>query len=212
MVRACALVGGAFTAIACATTHPENPDLDKFPPGVAGSTDITYYDVHGRTARELLAQLRELGPKTSSGSFFAETRSPMRWTWRTKADGGGRCTLTQVQVLVHSEMTMPRWVPPADTEPGVYTAWQKAMAALQTHEIGHKDISARAAREILQRLNSVSTFCTGLGDEVKRMTDAIIARERSEQSAYDAETRHGATQGAVFPPRPSPRAPRYRHE
>lgn len=95
---------------------------------------------------------------------------------------------------------MPRWVPPADTEPGVYGQWQASMAALQRHEIGHKDISARAAREILQRLNAVSTFCNGLGDEVKRMTDGIIARETAAQSAYDAETRHGRTQGTAFPP------------
>jgi predicted secreted Zn-dependent protease len=202
-LRAGALVVAATIALnACATTHPENPDLDKFPPGVGGSTDITYYDVHGRTARELVTQLRALGPKTSSGAFWAETRSPMRWTWRTRSEGGGRCSLTSVQVYVHSEMTMPRWVPPADTEPGLYAAWQNSMAALQTHEIGHKDISARAARDILQRLNAVESFCSGLNDEAKRVTDGIIARERTEQEAYDAQTRHGLTQGTAFPPRP----------
>jgi len=203
VLRSGALVAIAVAATACATTHPENPELDKFPPGVAGSTDITYYDIHGRTARELSLQLRELGPKTSSGAFFAETSSPIRWTWRSKASGTGQCMLTQVQVIIHSEMTMPRWVPPADTEPGVYASWLKMISALQTHEIGHKDIAARAAREILQRLNGVNTFCTSLSNDVKRLTDAIITRERSEQLAYDAETRHGVTQGATFPPRPT---------
>jgi predicted secreted Zn-dependent protease len=202
LLRVCMLLGAASVATACVMTHPENPDLDKFPPGVAGSTDITYYDIHGRTGRELVLQLRELGPKLPSGAFWAETHSPIRWTWRTKPDGNGRCTLTQVQVQIRSEMTMPRWMPPADTEPGLYASWQKSMAALQTHEIGHKDIAARAAREILQKLNAVSTFCNGLSAEVSRMTDGIMARERTEQSAYDAETRHGLTQGTAFPPRP----------
>lgn len=208
LVRVCAFIATVVAASACATTHPENPDLDKFPPGVAGSTEITYYDIQGSTARDLVTQLRLLGPKLPSGAFWAETRSPMRWTWRTKPDGGGRCTLTQVQVLVHAEMTMPRWVPPADTEPGLYASWQKSMAALQTHEIGHKDIAAATAREILQKLNAVSTFCTGLSDEVKRMTDGILARDRAEQDAYDAQTRHGLTQGTAFPPRPSLPSPK----
>jgi predicted secreted Zn-dependent protease len=208
LLRVCAFIGIVISATGCATTHPENPDLDKFPPGVAGSTDITYYDIHGRTARELVTQLHELGPKLPTGAFWAETRSPIRWTWRTKSDRGGRCTLTQVQVLVRSEMTLPRWVPPADTEPGLYASWQKSMAALQTHEIGHKDIAARAAREILQKLNAVSTFCTGLSADVNRMTDGIIARERTEQSAYDAQTRHGLTQGTAFPPRPVRASPK----
>jgi predicted secreted Zn-dependent protease len=206
LVRLCAFVGSAVASAidvtACVTTHPESPDLDKFPPGVAGSTNVTYYDVHGRTARDLVAQISELGPKLSSGAFWAETHSPMRWTWRTKPDRTGRCTLTQVQVFIHSEITMPRWVPPADTEPGLYASWMKSMAAMQTHEIGHKDISGRAAREVLQRLNAVNTFCNGLNDEVKRMTDGIMARERSEQEGYDAQTRHGITQGTAFPTRP----------
>jgi predicted secreted Zn-dependent protease len=185
----------------CAAKHPENPALDAFPPGIAGSTDITYYDVHGRTAQELVAQLRTLGPKTLTGAYWAETHSPIRWTWRTKPDGGGRCTLQQVQVVIRSEMLMPRWVPPADTEPGLYDAWRQSMAGLQTHEIGHKDISARAAREVLQRLNAVSTFCEGLSTEVKRMTDGIMTKLAFDQAQYDAETRHGLTQGTVFPPR-----------
>ena len=137
-------IAACVTVAACAAKHPENPALDAFPPGIAGSTDITYYDVHGRTAPELVAQLRALGPRTTTGAYWAETQSPIHWTWRTRADGGGRCTLQQVQVVVHSEMTMPRWVPPADTEPGLYDAWKQSMAALQTHEIGH-ETSALAA-------------------------------------------------------------------
>lgn len=197
---AAALLSGALAA--CAPKHPDNPALDAFPPGVAGSTDVTYYDVTGRTARELVAQLRALGPKTSTGAYWAETRSPMRWTWRSKPTGGGFCELTSVQVFVRSEMTMPRWIPPADTEPGLYDAWKRSMAALQTHEIGHKDISARAARQVLQQLNAVHSYCDGLSAEIKRLTDGIMARTAAEQAQYDLTTRHGLTQGTAFPPRP----------
>lgn len=199
---ALALMATGSIVLACAPKHPDNPALDAFPPGVAGSTDITYYDVKGHTARELVTQLRELGPKTSTGAYWAETRSPMRWTWRSKATGGGFCELTSVQVIVRSEMTMPRWVPPADTEPGLYDAWKRSMAALQTHEIGHKDISARAARQVLEKLNGVHSYCDGLSAEIKRLTDDIMARTAAEQAQYDLVTRHGLTQGTAFPPRP----------
>ncbi len=96
----------ALLAVACATTHPENPALDAFPAGVAGSTDVTYYDVHGTTARELVADMRRLGPKTETGaSFFGETQSPLRWEWKTRHDGPN-CTVSDVSVYVRSEITL----------------------------------------------------------------------------------------------------------
>src|SRR5215471_21134032 len=103
----------ALLTLGCATVHPENPALDAFPPGVAGSTDVTYYDIHGTTARELVTEMRRLGPKTETGSFFGETQSPLRWEWRLRHDGA-RCTATDVSVSIRSEITLPRWTPPSD--------------------------------------------------------------------------------------------------
>ena len=199
---ACCSLGALLAG--CATKHPDNPALDLFPAGVDGSTDITYYDIHGRTARELVAQLRQLGPRTSTGAFWAEAQSPMLWTYRTRTDGGERCSLTNVHILVHTEITMPRWVPPADTEPGVYDQWQESMAALTMHEVGHKNISAHAAREVLDRLKAISTDCNDIGTVAARATDAIMVKMRADQAKYDAETHHGQTQGVAFPPPKKP--------
>jgi predicted secreted Zn-dependent protease len=199
MRRTLALVS-ATMLVACAPKHPENPALDAFPPGVVGSTDIAYYDIHGRTAPELVAEMRRLGPKTSGSSFFGETRTPIRWDWRTRNDGA-LCQVTSARVYVRSQITLPRWTPPADTVPGLAAQWQEFLGALEQHEIGHKDISGREAQEILHRLQSMSTSCASLTTEAKRLTDGIIARGSAEQARYDIDTRHGLTQGAVFPPR-----------
>ncbi len=201
LVAASAIALGLIAA-ACATTHPENPALDAFPPGVAGSTDVTYYDVHGTTARELVAEMRRLGPKTETGAiFFGETHSPLRWEWKTRHDGP-TCTASDVGVYVRSDITLPRWSPPADAPPALIEQWKQFLAALETHEIGHKDISARAARDVLTAIRRLNTMCTSFSVEAKRVTDGIVTRLRIEQATYDAQTRHGATQGATFPPRP----------
>lgn len=192
----------ALLAMACATAHPENPALDAFPPGVAGSTDVTYYDVHGTTARELVAEMRRLGPKTETGaSFFGETHSPLRWDWKTRHDGPN-CTVNDVNVYVRSEITLPRWTPPSDAPPALVEQWKQFLTALETHEIGHKDISGRAARDVLTAIRRLNTSCVSFSAEAKRVTDGIVTRLRVEQAEYDAQTRHGATQGATFPPRP----------
>ena len=182
----------------CATKHPENPALDAFPAGIVGSTDVVYYDVHGRTARELVDDMRRLGPQ--NGRYFGEAQSPLRWTWRTKSDGAG-CRTSSASVVMRSEITLPRWTPPADTVPGVFAQWKTFLSALETHEVGHKDISARHAREMLTALQRLSGFCSSLDSDRRRITDDILARMREEQVKYDADTRHGVTQGAVFPAR-----------
>jgi predicted secreted Zn-dependent protease len=192
----------ALLAVGCATAHPENPALDAFPPGVAGSTDVTYYDVHGTTARELVADMRRLGPKTETGaSFFGETHSPLRWEWKTRHDGPS-CTASDVSVFIRSEITLPRWTPPSDAPSALVAQWNQFLAALETHEIGHKDLSGRAARDVLTSIRRLNTLCTSFSTEAKRVTDGIVTRLRVEQAGYDAQTRHGVTQGATFPRRP----------
>ncbi len=55
---------------------------------------------------------------------------------------------------------------------------------------------------MLTAIRRLNTMCTSFSAEAKRVTDGIVTRQRVEQEAYDAQTRHGATQGATFPPRP----------
>lgn len=186
---------------ACASNKTGNPALDDFPPGVVGGTEITYYDIQGRTAPQLVSEMRRLGPKVGTGTFFGEAQSPLRWSWRSK-NNGVNCTLTSVSVRIRSDITMPRWTPPADTVPGLFAQWKQFIDGLERHEAGHKDISARGAKDILHKLQTLTAPCASVSDEVQRTTSEIMTRVRNEQVAYDTETRHGFTQGAIFPPRP----------
>lgn len=187
---------------ACASGGTGKPALDDFPPGVTGGAEVTYYDIKGSTAPQLVAEMRKLGPQ--DGRYFGETHSPLRWTWRTR-NNGVNCTLTAVSVRMRSDVTLPRWTPPKDTLPGLATQWNQFIAALETHEVGHKNIAARGAKDILHKLQTLSAPCASMSNEANRMTADIVTRMRAEQVAYDAETRHGATQGATFPGRrPNP--------
>src|SRR4051812_29961269 len=148
----------ALCAVACASA-PHDPVLDKYPASVNGHTSVTYYDVHGRTLAELRTDMLRSGPKISGSSFVGETRSPMRWSWKTESAGTSSCAIKDVTVFVNAQILLPRWTPPADTEPGLYAEWQRFIAALETHEAGHKDISAKAARDLTERLRGLSGFC-----------------------------------------------------
>jgi len=198
---ACLLIGLAVGANACATAA-RNPVLDSYPVGVSGRTTVEYYDVHGSTFAELRADMRRLGPKINGGSFVGETRSPMRWSWRTKPVGTGSCSIEDIRVSMNAQILLPRWTPPAGADSALVREWKRFIEALEVHEAGHKDISARAGREIVEQLRGMSGPCSQVGTRANDAARRIFDRARDEQARYDAETRHGLTQGTTFgPPR-----------
>lgn len=195
------LAGFAFHTVSCAST-PRNPVLDRYPAGVEGRTSVTYYDVQGRTYAELHAEMRRLGPKISGGSYVGETRSPTTWSWRAESTPGGNCTLRDVRVHVSAEILLPRWAPPPDADSGVVAEWTRFIAALETHEAGHKDISARAGRDLKDQLRSLTGPCSQVSAQANSIAGRIMDEANLAQKRYDAETRHGLTQGTGFGPAP----------
>ena len=185
-------------ALAGACVPPHAKVLDKYPPGVVGRTTVTYYDVQGRTIAELHASMRKNGPKIGDSSFVGETRSPLRVNWRTESTGPGSCALSHVTVTVTAQVLLPHWQPPADTEPGVFAEWTRFSAALETHEAGHKDITAKAGQEIVDRLSNLSGSCSMIGTHARDVANGIVDRASEAQRKYDADTRHGILQGTTF--------------
>lgn len=183
--------------VACAG-RPRDPILDAYPRDVVGFTSVTYYDVHGRTVAELRADMRRQGPKIADTNFVAETRSPMRWQWHTRPEGIASCSMKDAHVFMNAQILLPRWTPPADTEPGLIAEWTRFIAALETHEAGHKNISAKGASELTQRLMALSGPCSTISDRAGNIGRSISARVEDEQRQYDAETRHGILQGTSF--------------
>jgi predicted secreted Zn-dependent protease len=187
----------AWCAASCASA-PHNPVLDSYPAGVEGRTTVTYYDVHGRTYGELHADMRRLGPKIYGASFVGETRSPMSWSWRAESSTGGSCTLRDVRVRVNAEILLPRWTPPADADSSVVTEWKRFIAALEAHEAGHKDIAAKAGRDLKDQLRGLMGMCSIVGMRANDVARRVIDAASAAQKNYDAETRHGLTQGTGF--------------
>jgi predicted secreted Zn-dependent protease len=190
----------AAVIVAACASAPRNPVLDKYPPGVTGRTSVFHYDIQGRTFDELRADMRRKGPKIDGTSFVGEARSPMRWSWRTESTGGGTCSIRDVTVSVNAQITLPRWTPPADAESGLVDQWKRFSAALEEHEAGHKDISAKAGREITKQLHGLSGQCAMLSTRANDLARTIVGRAAEEQTRYDATTRHGLTQGTAFGP------------
>jgi predicted secreted Zn-dependent protease len=189
-------IGVVIAAAAYIPTRPEPAVVEKFSRGIVDSSAVKYYDIGGRTPGEVAKSMEQLGAETNG--HLGHPRATYRPAWHTIKSADGSCDLTAVRVITVSQPVLPRWTPSADPVPGLSAEWQRFASALEQHEAGHRDITARGAHELLDGMLALKTFCSQVPRDVKRLTDSIAAQTDSRQAAYDALTRDGGSQGAVF--------------
>ena len=79
--------------------------------------------------------------------------------------------------------------------------WRRYLDALTEHESGHRETGFRAATDIAEVLPALPAkpTCEEAEEAANVAAREVLERYRKLDTEYDGETRHGATQGAVFP-------------
>ncbi len=101
-----------------------------------------------------------------------------------------------VDVGVLAVVRLPHLRPPLGTSPALVERWNHYVDALRRHERGHVAIARAAARAVLEALSELPPSAPP--PIVARAASAALAEIRAAERAYDVDTRHGASQGAVF--------------
>ena len=168
-------------------------------------TEITeeheYYDVSGTTPEEIRHHMTKNGTKWDDGQTYdAVTTWDIRYRYDTTREGGG-CYVTSAKTKIGIIFRYPRFTPQPETPESVLNRWNTYMNNLQLHEIGHRDLAVDAAHEISESLSAMGSFttCREADKAVAAVAKEKLGRMKQSQKDYDATTRHGATQGAVFP-------------
>ena len=167
----------------------------------ANDAEIEYYDIRGSSARELRNEMNAKGPVGTRGERVdGHTHWNTSWKYRYAPSDGG-CAFTQIEVVAEGTITLPRWTDEANASGALAQKWRAFSIALRRHEEGHYAHSLKAAEEIevLGRTFSVPGSCATIQQAFKEQSKAIIDKYRAADAAYDAETRHGKTQGVRFP-------------
>jgi predicted secreted Zn-dependent protease len=194
-------LSSAASASALASELPAAPDPQAAAglPGVVQVTAATsYYDVEGADIRALLASLRQRGPSDGHGTWAASTSWVFRWTYQPTVDAG--CRVRVARVNLDLAYTYPRWDAPNGVAPNVTTAWQGYLSRVELHEHGHRDIAEAAANDLARALEALPghASCDALAETARATAAELLARHAQAQVAYDRDTGHGATQGAVL--------------
>lgn len=160
-----------------------------------------YYDVRGSTAGELKEGMKIYGVRWNDGKRYdAFTGWYVEWGYVFNSMGN-LCAIEKVSTKVSVTYFLPRWKDSDGADPGLQERWDRFIDALRRHEEGHKEIAVEAALEIekgVARLNSYKG-CNALRNIADATAQEIIQIFIAQQEAYDERTKHGRTQGAVFP-------------
>ncbi len=181
-----------------ATPDAEPVAISTKNPGLKEDTDTNYYQIYGSTEADLRSQMTDCGPK-EGGSYDAYTAYYVNWNYNLKP-GTNDCALQDVVVGVKVDFYYPKWDATGDYQAGLKEKWQTYMRALDVHENGHKQNMVDGAQEIFQTLSNFSALnCQTAKTQADEKAYGILDNSITKDKAYDKETSHGATQGAVFP-------------
>jgi len=163
---------------------------------------VEFYDVQGISGRELLKSLNDRGPAGKDGvRFHGFTKWHVRWTYQFRSKGK-LCEIQSLETEPSGIMTLPKWDSPDRASTKLKQEWARYSAALRVHEDGHYHLGVSAAKEIKQRLSSLTNAsgCKALQQEIDSKASAIISEFNAKDLEYDATSQHGSTQGARFFP------------
>ena len=179
-----------FLAAAAPADKPERPGQ------VERNVRTQYYDVEGRTARELLQALRAKRPD----DYFGETAYQISFEYRTRRQGN-LCTLVDPVVRLEVVMTLPRWQPGHGVSQVLKQDWAHFIRRLEQHEGQHLRLAEQGAQEVQNVLATAQGSCATLGTFVGERAQRIMERYDRLNRAYDTRTENGMYEGAHWPVR-----------
>lgn len=155
---------------------------------------VEHYDVRGHDGPALLEDLARRGPQ----GFHGMTNWHFDYRYRYAPQGGG-CRVTSVSTSVRGRILMPRWVDAHRATPALRATWARYQSALMAHEEGHIATGESLTRALKTDLGAMqAATCEHLRAQVDAAAQILIDEHLARDRAYDARTRHGATQGAYL--------------
>jgi predicted secreted Zn-dependent protease len=163
---------------------------------------IATYNVAGKTVNEISKSLESNAmpdPNEPGSRYYALTKWHLASDWSVRPSLRG-CDVTTGTVTVMLTMTLPLLTSsgvPTDTHNRFDTFIEKTVQ----HESGHVEITLQGAREYQRALGNypAAPNCDALNAQLNDLFRQHFDSIQRANREYDAKTKHGRTQGAVFP-------------
>ena len=163
---------------------------------VQESLEYTYNHAIAKPGQSLVLSLNAASPVSEKGRVFhGYTKWNVRWNFWWIENRDGSCKITKTKTSVAGTITLPR-LAGGNTEQ--QAAFERYVAALKQHELGHYQIGKDAAATIDQALLDMPPMrnCTSLDKVANDGAYQALERYKEKERLYDANTEHGKSQGA----------------
>jgi predicted secreted Zn-dependent protease len=168
--------------------------------GVQVTRERLHYRVRGNTELQLRDSLTRQGLSDRGVPVDALTEWYVRWRFWYDYDRA-RCGIRKVTVHVTIKQTLPEWRTREAATTDLANRWADYQRSLRLHEDGHSNHAVAAGNGVFRALRGMPSLpaCAELEKRANHDASAVVRSHRVRELAYDVETDHGATQGAVFP-------------
>jgi predicted secreted Zn-dependent protease len=199
LVAATASSAGDNVELANIERTPSSQGVDILPPVI--SEKYEYYEVCGCCEEELHCDLKQKCITWKDGRKYDSLTS-----WDMKWDHGydrasDTCSIRSFKPIVEITFRYPKWKRTDDAPLSLVEKWDRYLKNLITHENGHRDrvVEAAAALSLAVSQLSPAPSCADLDRNVRALFRSRMEKMKQAQREYDEITKHGITQGAVFP-------------
>jgi predicted secreted Zn-dependent protease len=180
---------------------PTPPAL-TYPVSYTQSLSVVMYAVTGTTLAAISQSLNLCAipdPHEPNSRYYADTQwyYAAQWAWKETTRG---CEVDHADISIVMTMTLPSLASPSVPRE-VTDRWSTFMKNTITHESGHVKLAQDGGRKLQSDLGNFppASDCSAIKLRLKSAYDMDFNAVDQMNVKYDAETKHGATQGAVFP-------------
>jgi predicted secreted Zn-dependent protease len=166
---------------------------------VSEHLDFEYYTAYAYPNRSLLSVISEASPIHENGrTFNGHTHWNVHWHFWWYESPNGRCRMTRVNTDVAGVIRLPRVINPTAKQKDQFN---KYVAALRVHELGHYENGKQAAMDIDREILALPEMenCKTLGATANDLGNCILKEYNAKDIQYDMTTEHGKMQGATLP-------------
>lgn len=149
---------------------------------------ITYFQIGGRTATDLDAELSRKGPFTQASGIRHPGATQIRFGGDlTYTRRGDRCAIEDVTVTVETKLILPRWTNRRRATQDMATLWDALSSDIKRHEERHAEIARQHAKLLEQRLLKLrpTRDCETLQDRVSEVTEEVTVAHDEAQMRFD---------------------------
>ena len=154
------------------------------------------YRVHGKSARDVAAYMRDRPFRGDNGPAIANIRARYSYDFKTRKDKNS-CRVGRFRLRVNFTMTLPQATQQASFDRKTKRRWKSLQGFIRRHEGVHKKIYLSCARQMEREVKKLRPkACQSLNREIGRIVREAKKTCEDKQRAFDRRelrrlTNHG---------------------